>query len=65
VLQDIRLFCLQYKNPEITRKDIANAVQQYKGLVPKFEPFGKYACFFFLMDLFIICLLVYLFIYIC
>jgi hypothetical protein len=61
MLQDICLFCFQYKNPEITRKDVANAIQQYIGLVPMFEPFGKYSSFFFIMDLFI-CLLVYLFI---
>jgi len=62
MLQDICLFCLQYKNPEITRKDVVNAIQQYKGLVPKFEPFGKYSCFFFIMDI-LISLLAYLFIY--
>jgi hypothetical protein len=39
--------CVQYKNPETTRKDVVNAVQQYKSLVPKFEPFGKYCDFLF------------------
>jgi hypothetical protein len=45
--------CFQYKNPEATRKDIYNVTQQYKGLVPKFEPFGKCFYFSFTVDLFV------------
>jgi len=35
----IKQYLTKYKNPETTRKDVVNAIQQYKGLVPKFEPF--------------------------
>lgn len=35
----IKQYLTKYKNPETTRKDVVSAVQQYKGLAPKFEPF--------------------------
>jgi ESCRT-I complex subunit TSG101 len=35
----LKQYLTKYKNPETTTKDVVNAVQQYKSLVPKFESF--------------------------
>lgn len=35
----IKQYLTKYKNPETTRKDVVNAIQQYKSLAAKLEPF--------------------------
>ena len=35
------LINFQYQNAEITRRDVVNVLQIYKGLQHKMEPYGK------------------------
>lgn len=40
-MMQLIILCLQYKNPDVTKKDIQSVINQYKGLSLQQETYGK------------------------